>query len=72
MRNRDNSSFASKLLVITQKQNNSDSDCPDVFSRLLQCVLGGLFLVSGCILLDFGFSQAVAQCASFESKAFYH
>lgn len=36
---RDNSSVASKLLVITQKQDNSDSACPDVFFRLLQCVL---------------------------------
>ena len=36
---RDNSSFASKLLVIIQKQDNSDSGCPDVFFRLLQCVL---------------------------------
>lgn len=40
--------------------------------RLLQHVLWGLFLASGCILLNICFSQANTQSASFKYKVFYH
>ena len=43
---------------------------PPVFLGLLQSVLWGLFLASGCILLDLGFSQAVAQSTSFKIMSF--